>query len=111
MSPYACEEPAAEHLDRLHEHVLRDRRRAVEDRVEAREVGVLDAGHGHQELQHRGHVHRVRDAVLRDVSEDGGEVDLAQQHDVRTVHETDDPPARARDVEARHRDHAHAVGA
>src|SRR5436853_6992433 len=61
--PVRLDELAAEGAQRCLQHFFGYRRRAVEDGNEAREVGLPDSRCHQQELQYRGHEHRVGDAV------------------------------------------------
>ncbi len=80
------DELAAEHIHRLREHGVGDRRRAVDDRPQRREVGARRrSGVDQQELDHRGHDERVRHPELGDQLEEARRIDVAQHHGLATV--------------------------
>ena len=107
--PVGLDELAAERAQRSLQHLFGYRRRAVKDGNEAREVGLLDSRCHQQELQYRGHEHRVGDAVAGDELDDLRGVDLAH-HDVdRPEVQADERPEPAGDVEHRHGHEAHRL--
>ena len=103
-------EVALERLQRRSEHLLGDRRRAISDELQAREVGLVDVGH-HQRERQQGRNHEgVRDAMLTDQLDETADVGgFANDDRLASVVLTRGGPATAADVEERHRDEVDRV--
>lgn len=108
--PVDLHEVATERRDRPDQHVQRDRRGAVGDRAQRRQVQVGDARHAEHRAQHGGHREQVRHPVLDHRAQDRVGVGLAQQHRVAARVEATERVAAAGDVEQRHGDQVHGVG-
>ena len=108
--PVDLEELAAEQRDARRQHLLADRRGAVDDHFERREVGIGHSGDELDELQHGRDDERMGHPARREQADELAEVDLPQNLQAGADVVGDGGPSTATDVEQRHRHEDHRVG-